>query len=92
MGFKAYNSTSKLFLRAARFFLGLPKNAPIPAVIADIDWLEPVYNTRLKMVRQYHRILKMENTRLTKAVMLWDAKFSEIHPNVSTWTNVKLFK
>ena len=36
-GFKSYDSCSKLHLRAARFFLGLPKNAPIPAILKDID-------------------------------------------------------
>ena len=85
-GYKEYESTKKIFLRAARFYLGLPKNAPIPAIIADIDWLEPVYNTQLKMIRQYHRMLKMEDTRLTKAIMLWDAKFSEKHGIFNTWT------
>ena len=85
-GYKGYDSTMKIFLRAARFYLGLPKNAPIPAIIADIDWLEPIYIMQQKMIRQYHRILKMENTRLTKVIMLWGEKFSEKHDNLFTWS------
>ena len=85
-GFKSYDSSLKLHLRAARFFLGLPKNAPIPAVLTDIDWLQPIYNTQIKMIRQLHRISKMENTRLTKVVLLWDLKFSDRFPQLSTWS------
>ena len=85
-GFQRYDSTLKIHLRAARFFLGLPKNAPIPAILAEIDWLEPVCNTQIIMIRQFHRIMKMDNTRLTKVVLLWDRKFSEKYENISTWS------
>ena len=85
-GAHRYDSTMKIHLRAARFYLGLPKNAPIPAILADIDWLEPVYATKIKMVRQYHRTVKMNNTRLTKAILLWDHAFSRKHENISTWS------
>ena len=76
----------KVHLRAARFYLGLPKNAPIPAILADIDWLEPVYNTQIKMIRQYHRILKMENSRLTKVVLLWDRELCSQNNGINTWS------
>ena len=85
-GFKGYEATIKMYLRAARFYLGLPKNAPIPAIMADIDWLEPAYKTQIKMIRQYHRILKMEDSRLPKVILLWDYKFSELNENVQTWS------
>ena len=85
-GFKPFDSSMKLHLRAARFFLGLPKNAPTPAILSDIDWLEPVYNTQIRMIRQFHRILKMQNSRLTKVILLWDLKFSELNPQCSTWS------
>ena len=85
-GYKKYNSTQKLHLRAARFFLGLPKNAPIPAILADIGWLEPIYHTQLKMIRQYHRIVKMDNTRLTKKILLWDRALGQQNRNINTWS------
>ena len=86
-GFQSYDPNVKLYLRAARFYLGLPKNAPIPAIMAEIDWLEPVYCTQIKMIRQYHRIIKMDNTRLTKAIFLWDRELSIQNPNISTWSS-----
>ena len=86
-GFESRDPTLKIHLRAARFFLGLPKNAPIPAILSDIDWLEPVRETQIKMIRQFHRIMKMENTRLTKVILLWDRKFSERYDHLSTWSS-----
>ena len=86
-GFQYYSSTQKLHLQAARFYLGLPKNAPVPAILADIGWQEPLYNTQQKMIRQYHRIMKMENKRLTKVVLLWDCEFNRHNRNISTWSS-----
>ena len=86
-GFQYYSSTQKLHLRAARFYLGLPKNAPVPAILADIGWQDPLYNTQQKMIRQYHRIMKMENKRLTKVVLLWDCEFNRHNRNISTWSS-----
>ena len=86
-GFQYYSSTQKLHLRAARFYLGLLNNAPVPAILADIGWQEPLYNTQQKMIRQYHRIMKMENKRLTKVVLLWDCEFNRHNRNISTWSS-----
>ena len=86
-GYEQYDSTLKIHLRAARFYLGLPKNAPIPAIKADIDWLEPLYSTQIKMIRQYHRIIKMDNSRLTKAILLWDRELSSQNNLITTWSS-----
>ena len=53
----------------------------------EIDWLQPIFHTQIKMVRQYHRIIKLQNTRLTKVVLLWDLRFSEKYPHLSTWSS-----
>ena len=85
-GFEQYEPTLKIHLRAARFYLGLPKTAAIPAVLAQIDWLEPVFCTQMKMIRQYHRIIKMDNTRLTKSILIWDKQFFDEH-KFPTWSS-----
>ena len=38
------------------------------------------------MVRQYFRIVKMDETRLTKKIHLWDKTFSEVN-NIQTWSS-----
>ena len=84
-GFSEYSSKNKIFLRAARSFLGLPKNCPIPPIIAEIGWLSPVYRTQLKMVRQFNRVLSMPDNRLTKQIVRWDENFSSF-VDCQTWS------
>ena len=85
-GFDSKESTNKIHLRAARSFLGLPKNATSAGVLAEISWPEPVYRAQVRMIRQYFRILKMDNNRLTKQIYLWDKSFFETQ-NVQTWSS-----
>ena len=72
-------------MRAARAFLGLPKTSPVPAVMSEIGWLSPVYRTRLKMVRQFHRVLLLPDSRLTKQIVRWDHNISTL-VNFQTWS------
>ena len=71
-GFTQYDQSVQLHARAIRAFLGLPKNSCNMAVLSEVDWLLPEYRTRLNMVRQYNRVLKMDDGRLTKKVYNWD--------------------
>ena len=85
-GYEIKDDLNKIHLRAARCFLGLPKHSTSAGVFAEIGWLEPVYRTRLRMVRQYFRIIKMGNTRLTKKIYEWDKSFFELL-NIQTWSS-----
>ena len=85
-GFGQYEGPLKIHLRAARAFLGVPKNATKSAIISEIDWLIPKYRTRIRMIRQLHRMLLMKNDRLTKKVFLWDKKLNNSGA-VNTWYN-----
>ena len=71
-GYNSFDSALKIHLRAARAFLGLAKTTPIPGIISEFNLLLPQYRNHIKMVRQYHRILKMSNDRLTRKVFNWD--------------------
>ena len=84
-GFSDYECKKKLFLKAARAFLGVPKSSPRTTVIAEITWLEPIYRTRIKMVRQYNRVLSMPENRLTRRVINWDICLSK-HVTFETWS------
>ena len=85
-GYTQYEPTLKLHLRAIRAFLGLPKNVTSCAALSEVDWLLPKFRGQIRMVRQYHRILKMESNRLTKKVLLWDRTFSESNL-ITTWSS-----
>ena len=53
LGYSENDEQNKLLCRAARAFLGVPKNAPLPGIIAEIGWLLPHYNKRLNMIRYF---------------------------------------
>ena len=85
-GYENKDDISKVHLRAARCFLGQPKQATSAGVLAEIGWPEPVYRARLRMIRQYFRILKMRDTRLTKQIYIWDKSFFELS-GIQTWSS-----
>ena len=65
-GYTQYSRSVQLHARAIRAFLGLPKNSCNVGVLSEVDWLLPEYRTRIRMIRQYSRILSMSDSRLTK--------------------------
>ena len=83
-GYLPRDAITKIHARAARAYLGLPKNVTRDGVLAEMNWQEPVYRGQLRMVRQFLRISKLTECRLTKKIVGWDEKFSE-HFNISTW-------
>ena len=85
-GFENRDAVDKIHLRAARSFLGLPKHATSVGVMAEINWLTPVYRAHVNMVRHYFRLQKMENGRLAKLIYNWDVSFSEYN-NLDTWSS-----
>ena len=85
-GFAEYESLVKLHLRAARAFLGLPKNVTSVAIISDMSWLEMKYKTRLNMIRQYHHVIKLTKDRLVRQIYDWDIQFSNNFAEIMTWS------
>ena len=86
MGYTQYDSTVQVHTRAIRAYLGLPKNSCSVGVQSEVDWLLPEYRTQMKMVRQYSRILSMDNSRLTKQVYMWDRSVNDSNL-VSSWSS-----
>ena len=85
-GFTQFEQSVQLQARAIRAYLGLPKTSCRVGVLSEVDWLLPEYRTRLKMIRQYNRILKMDEGRLTKQVYKWDRSLNDKNV-VSSWSN-----
>ena len=85
-GHTQYSQSVQLHVRAIRAYLGLPKNSCSVGVMSEVDWLLPEYRTKIRMIRQYHRMLKMDESRLTKKVYLWDRSINNRNV-VSSWTN-----
>ena len=84
-GFKKYESNVKLHLRAARAFLGLPKNVASFGLVSELDWLLPHYQSHLKMIQYFSRIMCTPSNRLLYKVYIWDRNLAETK-NISTWS------
>ena len=85
-GYTQYEPTVQLHTRAIRAFLGLPKNSCNVGVLSEVNWLLPEYRTQIKMVRQYNRVVNMDNSRLTKKVYLWDRSINDAG-EMSSWSS-----
>ena len=81
-GYNDYDSNLNLHLRAIRAFIGVPKNAAKAGVLSEIGWVLPKYRTQIRMIRYYHRLLKMPEQRLSKKIFIWDKELK-----IQNWTN-----
>ena len=63
-GFEEFNSQMKLHLRAARAYLGLPKNVTSSGLLSELDWLLLGYVSQIKMIHFYGRLLETPSNRL----------------------------
>jgi hypothetical protein len=88
-GFDQYDSAQKIHLRAARSFLGVNKTTPIVGIISEFNLLLPQYRTQLKMVRQYHRVLKCSENNMSKKVFVWDKKLNDENQIQSWYSEVR---
>ena len=85
LGFHEFSSLEKLHSRAIRAFIGVPRSTPVPGMRAELNWLEPRSRTQLRMVRMFHRISNLPESRLTKRILRWDFKISA-EVNFATWS------
>ena len=83
-GYMREASTDQIQIKAIRTYLGVHKFAPILALLGDIGWLPSFIRRKLSLLRYWNRLVKMDNTRLTKTV------FDYAHTRDSLWcTNIK---
>ena len=87
-GYDQYNSSFKVHLRAARAFLGLPKNVASFGLVSELDWLLPHFQTRVKMIQHYGRIMRMRTSgdRIMYRVFMWDRHLNESE-QIKTWSH-----
>ena len=85
-GFEQYDSTFKIHLRVARAFLGLPKNVASFGLVSEVDWLMPRFQTQIKMIRHFGRIMRTPKHRLMYRVFMWDRHLNS-SGEISTWSN-----
>ena len=71
-GFYKSKHCDKIHLRAVRYFLGVHKFCPTPAILGDIGGYPHNIICQINMIHFWKRLNKLEDNRLTKSVFLWD--------------------
>ena len=85
-GFEKQDVTQNIHLRAGRAFLGLPKNIASFGLVSELGWLMPHYQSQIKMIHYYGRIMRTPSYRLMYRVFKWDCHLNE-SGRISTWSN-----
>ena len=71
-GFSDFSEPQVLQNRIIRYFLGVHKFAPTPAIHIKMDWLCARYQRWVEMIRFRNRIASMKDDRLPKIIFNWD--------------------
>ena len=80
-GHKLYQKTEAVQKHALRFYIGVHKFAPIPAIEGDVGWLPTYYRHKLEIIRLWNRLILMDNSRLAKKIFLCNYS----NPKVNDW-------
>ena len=71
-GFKNYKCIDDVQRKAVRYFLGLHKLCPIPAVDGEIGWISSSVRRKVQMVKLWNKLVVMDDDRLPKIVLLYN--------------------
>ena len=85
-GYEHHESSFKVHLRAARAFLGMPKNVASFGLVSELDWLLPQYKARIKMIQYFSRLMKAPSNRLMKIVYAWDKHLNDVG-QINSWSS-----
>ena len=71
-GYTSFPDCEKVQHRAIRYYLGVHPKAPLLAITGAMGWVDPQVRRHVNIIRLWNRLLKMEDSRLTKKIFLWD--------------------
>ena len=70
-GFGTHSKCDTILNKAMRYFLGVHRYAPTAGVQGDMAWMSLKYKRYIKILTFWNRLIKLDNNRLTKRVLLW---------------------
>ncbi len=77
-GYENYPAPQVLQNRIMRFFLGVHRFAPLPALWLEMDWINIQKMRWLDLVRLYNRLVGMQQHRLPRKLFEWDCKLGGV--------------
>ena len=73
-GTKSFAKTEQIQYKAARYFLGVHRFAPIEALLGDMGWTTARTRHKILMLKLWNRFCYLPADRITKYVFEWDCK------------------
>ena len=71
-GYEIFTKAASIQNRAVCYFLGVHSKAPLAGLQGEVNWIKPRYRRHLCKIRFWNRLTRMDHTRLTKRIALWD--------------------
>ena len=81
-GTKKFAKTEQVSYKAARYYMGVHRFAPVDALLGDMGWLSAESRHKILILKLWNRLCGLPNTRLTRRVFDWDRLFANIK---GTW-------
>ena len=75
-GTKTFPKSEQVSYRAARYFLGVHRFAPLEALLGDMGWVTAKTRHKLLALKYWNRLCRLEFNRLTRRIFDWDRSFS----------------
>ena len=86
-GTKYLPKIEQVSYKAARYFLGVHRFAPVEALLGDMGWVSAKNRHKLLILKFWNRLCTIPEARLTRKVFDWDRRFSGSN---GTWSNAAL--
>ena len=75
-GTKKFPKSEQVGYKAARYFMGVHRFAPIDALLGDMGWLSAKSRHKTLLLKQWNRFCNLPENRLTRRVFEWDHLYS----------------
>ena len=82
-GTKIFPKNEQVQYRAARYFMGVHRFAPIEALLGDMGWSTSKTRHNCLILRYWNRLCKLDESRITRLVFDWDRRYAHRR---GTWT------
>ena len=83
-GTKKFVKTEQVSYKVARYFMGVHRYAPVEALLGDMGWLSANSRHKILLLKQWNRLTKIPETRITRRVFDWDRLYSNKR---GTWSS-----
>ena len=75
-GTKCFNKIEQVQYRAARYFLGVHRFAPIHALLGDMGWCTAKTRHKILSLKFWNRLCNLNENRITRKIFEWDLTYS----------------